>query len=439
MAKMQGLWRPRPKIDEAEFEAGKARTAARLADLFGVDVPASPADVPLPEAQDEAPAPGFPAAADDELAWEAVVLPLWPGRSRPAIVVGEQADLVPVMAGPTRTEPDLVGVMGQPDEVVRPAMVSDAVTSVSAAVPGALVPRARPSRRRTAPPADPAKPQHADESAKESRPSVARPGRTAARPLKASRKAPASAAASCPYCAVLLEPPPPSSQRCARCRRRIVVKRIERRAVYLTEAAVLVFEAERRRLASAGRLTRDRDRWLKLAAAAGASPQRAARLAAAQVSEETVDGARALFLATVERSFQAARREHRWDDASRIRREHALALYRVARSPVPPPDEIVSLHRDGVAARLRGLAEIAREAELIGATCCDTCRTDAGRVFKIATELRVPRLPHEGCPKGLCRCRWDVPAAYRTTVLRYLRRRPRTDQGSGEGDLPLMV
>jgi hypothetical protein len=42
--KIQGLWRPRTKIDEAEFESAKTRTAARLADLFAVDTPVAPGD-----------------------------------------------------------------------------------------------------------------------------------------------------------------------------------------------------------------------------------------------------------------------------------------------------------------------------------------------------------------------------------------------------------
>ena len=159
----------------------------------------------------------------------------------------------------------------------------------------------------------------------------------------------------------------------------------------------------------AGRLHRDRDRWLKLAAAAGAPADRAARLSAAEVSERDVEGCRTLYLGTVERAIRAARRERRWEDAARIRRAQALVLYRVAGSPVPPPDGIVRLHRDGTAAELRGIAGIAREAELVGATCCDACRADDGRTLRITAELRVPRLPHEGCPRGLCRCRWDLP------------------------------
>ena len=197
-----------------------------------------------------------------------------------------------------------------------------------------------------------------------------------------------------------------------------------------------MFEAERRRLAGAGRLTRERERWLKLAAAAGAPSERVARLAAAQLSADVVDDARTLYLAAVERSFQVAKREQRWEDASRIRREHALSLYRVAGSPVPPPAEIVKLHRDGAAAELRGIAEIARDAELVGATCCDACRADDGRVLKIAAELRVPRLPHDGCPKGLCHCGWDLATRQRAAFQRYLRPRARADQRPGPGGHP---
>ncbi len=235
-------------------------------------------------------------------------------------------------------------------------------------------------------------------------------------------------AVSCPYCAVLLEPPPTSSRSCPRCRNRIVVKRIEGRAVYLTEAAVAFFEAERRRIAGAARFTRERARWLKLAAAAGAPPERAARLVAAQLSEETVDAARTLYMNTVERAFRSAKRERRWEDASRIRREQATALFRLARSGSIPPEAVVTLHREGVAAELRGIAAIAKEAELVSAACCDICRAEDGQIGRITHELLAPRLPHAGCPKGLCRCRWDLTARDRTILLRYQRRPARASQ-----------
>ena len=233
--------------------------------------------------------------------------------------------------------------------------------------------------------------------------------------------------AFCPYCALLLQPPPASSRRCARCRQRIIVKRVEGRAVYLTEAAVLVFEAERRRVATSGQLTRERERWLRLAAAAGAPAQHQARVAAAPLSEKVVGVARTLYLRTVDRAFSAAKRDHEWETASRVRREQATALYRVAGSPLPPPADLVALFREGVVAELRGIAEISRDAELVSASCCDVCRADDRLIFGIARELRTPRLPHEGCPRGLCRCGWDLAARDRATMRRYLRRRPRTE------------
>ena len=459
MTKMQGLWRPRPKIDQAEFEAAETRVTARLADLFRAEGPESDGDVapteteeasdaatetgsPSEMSEDGAVETGSPTEADQELEAEAVVLPLWPGGPRPAIVVEGQSDLVELMAEPALAEPDVVGVTPQPDDPATAAVPGEVVAQSSAAVPSGAVSAAGTSRRRKAP-AGATEPRREDAGVKEGPPGGARAGRPATRPTKTRPKgkgkaapAPAVATASCPYCAVLLQPPPASSQRCAHCRQRIVVKRVAGRAAYLTEAAVLVFEAERRRLGGAGRLTRERERWLKLAAAAGAPPERVTRLAAAQLSEDVVDGARTLYLVAVERSFQVAKRERRWEDASRIRREHALALYRVAGSPVPPPAEIVKLHRDGAAAELRGLAEIARDAELVGATCCDACRTDDGQVFKIAAELRVPRLPHDGCPKGLCQCGWDLAARQRAAFQRYLRPRARAGQRPGQGGHP---
>jgi hypothetical protein len=205
------------------------------------------------------------------------------------------------------------------------------------------------------------------------------------------------------------------------------VKRVEGRAVYLTEAALPVFEAEQRRVAASVRLTRERESWLRLAAVAGAPAQRQAQLAAARLSEEVVVAARALYMTTVERAFRAAKHDHEWENASRIRREQATVLYRVARSPLPPPADIIALFRAGVAAELRGIAEISRDAELVSASCCDICRADDRQIFRIAHELRVPRLPHAGCSKGLCRCGWDLAARDRTTMRRYLRRRPETD------------
>jgi len=470
MAKMQGMWRQRPKIDQAEFEAAQTRVAERLADLFGLEAPASDGEMPPAETADEATEADSPtqadqelvteadqeleAAADQELEAAAPDPPSWHSAARPAVVVEGEPDLVDIPSGPAPAESGLLGVTAGTGEAAAraaapapfaPTGARDPVTRRSAAVrsdpsPSVASPGAGPSPRRRAPAAA-TEPTRAEADATNGRARSTRVRRPAARPTQASAKkkaapSPTSATPSCPYCAILLQPPPASSQRCAHCRQRIVVKRVAGRAAYLTEAAVLVFEAERRRLASAAPLMRERARWLELAAAAGAPSKRAARLAAAPLSQDVVDGARTLYFATIERSFQVAKRERRWEDAAQTRREHALALYRVAGSPVPPPAEIVKLHRDGVAAELRGIAEIAPDAELVGAACCDACRADDGRVLKIAAELRVPRLPHDGCPKGLCRCEWGLTPRHRTAIQHYLRRRARADQRVGQGDNP---
>jgi hypothetical protein len=345
---------------------------------------------------------------------------------RPPIVVEGDADVVGVETESGQV--DLVGVMGRSGDNVggdswellftdflgtgAPGLRDRTTAGETAVEPEQTAPPIGASRR--------------DSSHGRSSRSVA--GRSPATRTKA-RSAPVPMA-FCPYCALLLHPPPAASRRCARCRQPIIVKRVEGRAVYLTEAAVLVFEAERRRVASSGRLTRERERWLRLAAAAGAPAEREARLAAAPLSEKAVGAARSLYLSTVDRAFRTAKRNHEWETASRIRREQAMTLYRVAGSPLPPAADLVALFREGVAAELRGIAEISRDAELVSAPCCDVCRADDRLIFRIAHQLRVPRLPHEGCPRGLCRCGWDLAARDRTTLRRYLRRRPGTDSRS---------
>ncbi len=159
--------------------------------------------------------------------------------------------------------------------------------------------------------------------------------------------------AHCPYCAIALEPAPTASRRCEQCRQRIVVKRVDGRPVYLTEAAVAVFEAERRRTASAARLTRERARWLALAAAAEAPAGRLHQLTAARLTEEVVAASKALYMSATDRAFRAARRDKAWDRAARIRRDQAGVLYRADGSHRPVAADILARYREGVGAELQ--------------------------------------------------------------------------------------
>ena len=176
--------------------------------------------------------------------------------------------------------------------------------------------------------------------------------------------------------------------------------------MYFTEAAVAVFEAERQREADELRWTMERREWLRLARVAGAPEARRQRLDARPPSAEVVAASKALYLAAADSAVKEARRTKHWTDVGNLRREQAAALFAEAGHRVPPPDDIVALHREGAAAQLRAHAATGTYAELIGAGCCKACRKDDGRAFKIAEELRTPRLPHEGCPRGLCACEW---------------------------------
>ena len=142
----------------------------------------------------------------------------------------------------------------------------------------------------------------------------------------------------------------------------------------------------------------------------------------APLSAEGVRAARTLYLSAVEREVRTARGSRRWSDVATLRREQAAALFEEAGSPVPPPEDILRLHQEGATAALRAMADIARLADLVGAGCCAACRADDGRTFRIADEIRVPRLPHQGCPRGLCGCDWwistEAPKRRRATAKR---------------------
>lgn len=219
--------------------------------------------------------------------------------------------------------------------------------------------------------------------------------------------APERPTAACPYCAVLLDPAPERGRLCPRCRRPIVVRKVDGRRVLLTKEALDVFESERDRESRERIWADERRRWLALAKGVSAPENRLAHLGSMPPSEAVVVASKDLYLAAAERAVRAARRDKKWDAVAGIRRAQAAALYRAAGSVVPPPDEVVALHREWSVATLRSLVGFGTRVELVAAGCCAICGRDNDGVFRIAAELRTPRLPHEGCPKGLCPCDWS--------------------------------
>jgi hypothetical protein len=144
------------------------------------------------------------------------------------------------------------------------------------------------------------------------------------------------APAYCPYCATTLEPPPRTTRQCSQCRQRIMVRHVDGRTVYLAEAALPVFEAERKRIEKERRWAAQRDGWLDLARKSGASEERIARAAAEPPTEGRVAAARSMYLATVDHCFEIAVRDDRWEEAARIRYGEALVLFDFAKAE--PPD-----------------------------------------------------------------------------------------------------
>jgi hypothetical protein len=219
--------------------------------------------------------------------------------------------------------------------------------------------------------------------------------------------APASPApVACPSCGTLLDPPPARNRRCPACRHPIVVRRIGGRTVYLTEAAVAVFESERRRHLDEAAWRSARQGWLRLARKAGAPEERVSRIAGRPISAEAVAQARALCETTTTRAIRLAARARRWGTAADLGRDLAAECHRADGSPSPPDAAALDLHRHAMRALLKSAREMGTHAELVGSACCSACRADDGRVFAIAGELASFRLPHEACPRGLCGCEW---------------------------------
>lgn len=240
------------------------------------------------------------------------------------------------------------------------------------------------------------------------------------------------AAPTCPYCAIALERAPTRDRLCPSCRQPIVVRRVDGRIVLLTAEAAPIVDSQLQLEADERRWAAELALWLAHAARTKAPAEQLARLSAAKLTASVVDRSRALYLESAERAVRAARRNAEWSVVARIRRDEAATLYAEAGNPVPPPEDVVTLHREGMLAELRSIAAVTQFAELVDAGCCPACRTGHGTSVKITTELRTPRLPHEGCPKGICRCEWWIS----TAAPRRPRRRRSTSLSVATGARP---
>jgi len=132
------------------------------------------------------------------------------------------------------------------------------------------------------------------------------------------------------------------------------------------------------------------------------------KIAAMPISERAVEAARAVYRTASDQAVRDARETGHWVRVARIREIEADELYRDAGSPKPPPADILAIYRESKAAVLHSLAVHGTVAELAAGTCCAACRAEEGVLVKIAAELHKSRLPHAGCPRGLCGCDWSV-------------------------------
>lgn len=480
-----GRIRGKPRDDDPALEELRRRTAARLAAIVGLSAETEPED-DLGPADEPGPDAGAMAVALADEAHEEIPLASddvqpaaeTPAEAAPAAAVIEIPPQAPPARLPLALPQNAVAVMAEP--VVSAARVAMEASRMEIAredaVPAAVASRtpdlaaepepprpAAPAARQTAGapvPSEPPRPapvRPVPPPAAESAPTAARPptGASRAAPRQAARPAAAPATtgapkpaprpapkptgkrrraistllpAACPTCGALLETIPTSARRCPDCRARIVVKRVEGRIVLLSESVVPLFDAERRRLADAERLKRAGGRWLQMAALAGAAPEvleKRARALAARPTSEAVSAARTLYATTVERACRAARRAKDWKTVSDLRLRQARAYHRTLGTQLPVDASVVALHREAMEAMLRRIAEVSREAELVGGTCCEACSAQSGREVRITAELKAPSLPHADCPAGLCGCRWDVPSRHREAITRLARRRAR--------------
>lgn len=466
---MLGRIRGKPKDDDEALELLRQRTAARLAAIVGISADAPPEDDLGPDGvmSDEA-VSAERSATDDELDESA----LSEDEEADAAAVAREAALDAAdddAADDDAADDAAAGDASAPtaaDEHVAPRSPAATVTAVDPAVsiePGgeALLEgaeledeplAARDARERAALPvtlSERAVPVMAAEAAAADRPPsrtpipVMRPASVPgtvpvpkrappAKPKARRRKGDTLLPAACPSCGVLLDEIPTAGRRCAACRRRIAVRRIDGRTVLIADTVAPFFDSHRRALLSGERIKREAGRWLQMAALAGALPEvleARARAVAAKPRPEAVGAARALYATTVERAVRAARKGRDWKAVADLRFRQARAYHRASGSAVPVDAAIAALHREAVEASLRRLREAATDAVLVGGTCCEACRAETGRVVRIAAERREPTVPHAACPAGLCGCRWDTPVIARRSARP--RRRETTAAGAG--------
>jgi len=238
----------------------------------------------------------------------------------------------------------------------------------------------------------------------------------------------------CPYCSVLIDPPP-RTRRCPSCHQQVIVRHVDGATVYLTASAAAVLEAERRREADVRLWTDARRHWITLAVSVHAPVDLCKKIAAMPISERAVEAARAVYRTASDQAVRDARETGHWVRVARIREIEADELYRDAGSPKPPPPDILAIYRESKTAVLHSLAVHGTVAELAAGTCCAACRAEEGVLVKIAAEVHKSRLPHAGCPRGLCGCDWSVAVPEAKSPRRRKRTvaKPAAEAGAASG------
>ena len=230
------------------------------------------------------------------------------------------------------------------------------------------------------------------------------------------------AQASCPYCAQLLVPAPTTHKRCPRCRQRVMVRRVDDRVAFLTEAVGRGLRggaAARRREPA---LDRAPQPWIRLAEAADA-PAGQGREGQRELATPESRLRRAIRVLRRRRP----RREGRRAPSTTGRLPSASGAPR--RSPCSKAGRLAdpAAGRRGRAAPGRGGDRAARDpgarqgGRARRRAVLPAVRRRPGHIYRINAELHEARLPHADCPSGLCACRWRLSDRDRANLERLLR------------------